>query len=56
MNDPANTLVRWIVTIILAAALLQLAVDVIRPYVPYILAVLTIAALVALVRWWCDRW
>jgi hypothetical protein len=56
VNAPENQWTRWNVGVILPAILLQLVVDAIRPYVPYILAVLTIAALVALVRWWRDRW
>lgn len=56
MNGGQNTLVRWIVTIVLAAIALQLAVAAIAPLVPYILGVLAIGALVVLARWWRDRW
>lgn len=56
MNDPHNPWVRLIVGIFFAAIALQLIVEMIRPYLPYMLAVAVIVAVIAAVRWWRDRW
>lgn len=56
MNGPHEPWVRWIVTIIGAAIVLQLVVDLLRPLLPYIVAVLAIGAVVVGVKWWRNRW
>jgi hypothetical protein len=56
MNGPHDTWVRRIVTIIAAAIVLQLVVAALRPLIPYIVSVLALIGLVALVKWWRDRW
>ena len=56
MNGPSNTWVRLIVWVFLGAIALQLIVAMLRPFLPYILAVIVIVAVVAAIRWWRDRW
>ena len=56
MNGSPSPWVRLIVTIFLGAVALQLIVDVVRPLVPYIVAVAVLIGVVWAVRWWRDRW
>ena len=57
MNDPGNNpWVRLIVWIFLGAIALQLIIAIIRPYLPYILVVALLVAVIAGARWWRDKW
>ena len=56
MNGPHNPWVRVIVTIFLGAVALQLLVDVVRPLLPYIVAVALLIGVLWAARWWRDRW
>jgi uncharacterized membrane protein YvlD (DUF360 family) len=55
MNN-GNFWVRALVTIFVAAIVLQLLLAAIRPLIPYLLAVVALGAVFAAVRWWRDRW
>lgn len=56
MNSPHNPWIRLFVGVFLGAIALQLIIEIIRPLVPYMLAVILIIVIVAAVRWWRDRW
>jgi hypothetical protein len=54
--SPESPWGRFLVGLVLTAIAIRLVVDLIRPTLPYLAAVLVLVGAVQLARWWRDRW
>ena len=54
--NPSSPWLRFLAGIVVTAIAIRVAIEMIEPVLPFLIAAVAIAGVIVLVRWWRNRW